>query len=291
MRTVALSAACSLLLGVVVGCVSSNRDVYAIDGEDAGAGQGGQGGANGATGDGGGVFTSGQAGAPRGGDGGAVSGGRAGAPRGGRGGALRGGAGGTPAGGEGGGPLGGAGADGGWGGAGGNDCPYEIVRVPDDPDGILAYTVESLEDYCQVGNCPSTVEEAVSELDCSHDSDVWQVVGCGYTHVLEHDTSSTGYVFDNATGQLVGAHLHDDVAREPCNVFSHYAGMKPDACIGVRWDEDAGAYVSAGGAGSTFTDLCEEMGGAGGQGPGGAGGQNPGGAGGTGTADVAGHSS
>ena len=194
------------------------------------------------------------------------------------------------------------GVDGGRGGAGASACPYEIVRVPDDPYGIFAYTLEPLESLCPVGRCPATVEEAVSKVRCDLISQAWQVTGCGYTHVGEASpVYQRGYVYDDATGQLVGAYNFNDVEFEPCMVWNRYAGMKPDTCFDVRWDGAVGAYVPSGGADSTFTELCEGMGGAGGQGPGGAGGKGPGGrnpgeaggrgpdgAGGKGTAGVAG---
>ena len=179
----------------------------------------------------------------------------------GTGGASNGGAGGAPAGGTGGAPLGGVG---GTGGSAPLECPYEVVRPTDDPND--AYAVQPIEDFCRpndsglgLGFCASTPEEAMAEREsCVPAEGAWKVQGCGYTQIgFSGVLYQMGYIFDDGTDELVGAYTFDVTANPACDVKKVYAGMMPDPCFDVRWDDGAQSWVSAGGAESTFTNLCD----------------------------------
>lgn len=114
--------------------------------------------------------------------------------------------------------------------------------APDDPEDDSIYSLNSLEDYCSqtyytpLGElCPETVHAALAAApeDCETSPRAYQVTGCGYQHLAYRTpVLSWGQVFDEATGDLVGAYyLSDTPLSPPCRISRHVAGVRVQPCF------------------------------------------------------------
>ncbi len=97
------------------------------------------------------------------------------------------------------------------------------------------------------------------QANCDSDVGPFLVTGCGRRHLtLREPTHWVGYVFDEETGELIGAYFLDDVPHEPCDVRDYYGGLVPEPCF-----EFYPERLGASGAGNAEL-LCGRSGGSGG---------------------------
>jgi hypothetical protein len=114
--------------------------------------------------------------------------------------------------------------------------------------------IESLESFCADRDCPATRDEAIADLmglcDVPGASPGSLINTCGVDVVGRGaDTFADGYLFDETSGELVGAFTSTDAATPPCDVLHEYGGVRL---------EGACALQEYGGAG---TSLCPGAGG------------------------------
>jgi hypothetical protein len=140
------------------------------------------------------------------------------------------------------------------GGAGGALC--EILWEEDDPthDG-RNFTLVPLATYCTDRECPATSELAMERLLnlCGRFTRLHLITACGYARVRARSMWIEGYVFDEATGGLVGAYDGDDIplGQPGCEVFDRYGGVRPEPCVDPLESDPASGpnLCSNGGAG------------------------------------------
>ena len=109
----------------------------------------------------------------------------------------------------------------------------------------------SLDEYCALkGGCPTSAEEAATRFAwvCSSEPTppAFLRYNCGVELVgYDGGYTSGGYLFDEGSGELVGAYDTSDTLYGPCTASGYYGGVRPD-----DWCED-----------EPSCNLCEEAGG------------------------------